>query len=284
MKTRTVSGRDLKKQHEHGKRGIGTVAWDSHDDKKQIQSAIEMIRKRQAYGPGTIVNMVREASKRLPDFWASWAELFEFAFDEENPVIKWGEEIWYATGESVTYDSFEDFYTNECEAFLGPYDELKELLRQYRLNNVSDDQARRYFEEINRQREVVAENPEGAPPVNPWGRGGKPKNVLDNVQDNKAPTGNSQAATLRRIIRTAEGHATPRTPAPTPEKQQQAQELLSEIKAGAMSANAAAIALGFRKKKTPPENAIHWLARCDDEQLAEVVLWLKEKFDGDIPW
>ena len=48
-------------------------------------------------------------------------------------------------------------------------------------------------------------------------------------------------------------------------------DLLSRVESGELSANAAAIEAGFRKVKTAPEQVMHWLNKCDPEELVEVL-------------
>jgi hypothetical protein len=79
--------------------------------------------------------------------------------------------------------------------------------------------------------------------------------ILDNVQDNKAPTGNSVEATIRRLRKDHE-------------------ELYARWLTGELSANAAAIEAGFRKKFTPFEQTERLIAKhrpeFTDDQCAKL--------------
>jgi hypothetical protein len=100
---------------------------------------------------------------------------------------------------------------------------------------------------------------EGGGDNNPYGRNGKPNDLItvDIVNSDSRPTGNSAAAALRRLAKD------------TP-------ELHAQVLAGELSPNAAAIEAGFRKRKFQlPDDAIaagRYLAgRVDKEWLLAMV-------------
>jgi hypothetical protein len=72
----------------------------------------------------------------------------------------------------------------------------------------------------------------------------------DNVtQLTKTEKGNSRAYTVSRL-------------------QREAPELFAQVAAGEISANAAAIKAGFRKRKSPLDQLLHWWARCGEQERA----------------
>ncbi len=73
------------------------------------------------------------------------------------------------------------------------------------------------------------------------------RNILDNVRE--APAGNSRSYTVSRL-------------------QREAPELFAQVAAGKISANAAAIKAGFRKRKSPLDQLLHWWARCGEQERA----------------
>jgi hypothetical protein len=50
--------------------------------------------------------------------------------------------------------------------------------------------------------------------------------------------------------------------------QREAPELFAKVAAGEISANAAAIKAGFRKRKSPLDQLLHWWARCGEQERA----------------
>lgn len=81
--------------------------------------------------------------------------------------------------------------------------------------------------------------------------GGKFDNVKNANGEGKTATGNSRAYNLNRLKR-------------------EAPELFEEVKSGKMSANAAAIKAGFRKKDTDHEKAVKLLKKLDRLELMDL--------------
>ncbi len=75
----------------------------------------------------------------------------------------------------------------------------------------------------------------------------KQHNSFDTVKGTNASTGNSRAYTVSRL-------------------QREAPELFAKVAAGEISANAAAIKAGFRKRKSPLDHLLHWWARCGEQE------------------
>ena len=73
------------------------------------------------------------------------------------------------------------------------------------------------------------------------------RNLPDNVKEVTA--GNSRAYTVSRL-------------------QREAPDLFAKVAAGEISANAAAIKAGFRKRKSPLDQLLHWWARCGKQERA----------------
>ena len=73
------------------------------------------------------------------------------------------------------------------------------------------------------------------------------RNLPDNVKEVTA--GNSRAYTVSRL-------------------QREAPDLFAKVAAGEISANAAAIKAGFRKRKSPLDHLLHWWARCGEQERA----------------
>jgi hypothetical protein len=73
------------------------------------------------------------------------------------------------------------------------------------------------------------------------------RNLPDNVKEVTA--GNSRAYTVSRL-------------------QREAPDLFAKVAAGEISANAAAIKAGFRKRKSPLDQLLHWWARCGEQERA----------------
>lgn len=92
--------------------------------------------------------------------------------------------------------------------------------------------------DIKAQVESARENPAAK-----HGEVGNGRSRVDNVKSTRG--GNETEYTLRRLAR--DGH----------------DELLDAIEAGEISVNQAAIQVGYRKKKTPEELAIHHFNRCE---------------------
>lgn len=78
---------------------------------------------------------------------------------------------------------------------------------------------------------------------------GQRTDIVDIVNEVKPSKGNSRAYTVSRL-------------------QREAPELFAKVAAGEMSANAAAIKAGFRKRKSPLDHLMHWWARCGEQERA----------------
>jgi len=82
------------------------------------------------------------------------------------------------------------------------------------------------------------------------GRAGRPaKESQDNITGISTPRGTGKAYTVSRL-------------------QREAPELFAKVAAGEISANAAAIKAGFRKRKSPLDQLLHWWARCGEQERA----------------
>jgi hypothetical protein len=89
----------------------------------------------------------------------------------------------------------------------------------------------------------------------------------NNVIGDRSPVGNSKAYTCERLKRVAP-------------------ELFEEVKAGRMSANAAAIQAGIRKKPTAEEQCVKWFKKCKDKNaMLDQLMRIKvqEMIDECIP-
>ena len=73
-----------------------------------------------------------------------------------------------------------------------------------------------------------------------------PDNSVNNI-NRTASKGTSKAYTVSRL-------------------QREAPELFAKVAAGEISANAAAIKAGFRKRKSPLDHLLHWWARCGEQE------------------
>lgn len=78
---------------------------------------------------------------------------------------------------------------------------------------------------------------------------GKRTDLVDNVTHVEKPKGNSRSYAVGRL-------------------QREAPELFAKVAAGEISANAAAIKAGFRKRKSPLDQLLHWWARCGEQERA----------------
>jgi len=265
MKTRLLEGFEVKKPNERGQRGEGAVAWSNAHSETMIRKTIKRIAEGKTYGAGTIVNMCRESAEKLPTFWDDWAELFELAFAGDDPKIKWGEPIYPESGLEVIYESFDDFYQNECAAWLGPYEALQDKLLRFSGGKITREQG---AAEIEALCQAARDNPiaeqggarEGAgrpaADAEPDNQGdnvplnNKPVNQVDNINLNNEPKGGTgKTYTLRRLARDRP-------------------DLLAKVEAGELSAHAAAIEAGFRKKPTPLEAARKAFEKLTPDQRA----------------
>ena len=77
----------------------------------------------------------------------------------------------------------------------------------------------------------------------------KQHNSFATVKGTNASTGNSRAYTVSRL-------------------QRESPELFAKVASGEISANAAAIKAGFRKRKSPLDQLLHWWARCGEQERA----------------
>ena len=82
-----------------------------------------------------------------------------------------------------------------------------------------------------------------------WNTHPDPKVILDNIQDNKAPTGTSKDAALRRL-------------------RKDRADLHEKVIAGEISAHAAMIDAGFRKKPTPEEVCVKAFRKAENRMEA----------------
>ena len=78
---------------------------------------------------------------------------------------------------------------------------------------------------------------------------GQRTDIVDIVNEVKPSKGNSRAYTVSRL-------------------QRESPELFAKVAAGQISANAAAIKAGFRKRKSPLDQLLHWWARCGEQERA----------------
>jgi len=76
-----------------------------------------------------------------------------------------------------------------------------------------------------------------------WDTHPEPEVTVDNINDNIRPTGTSKDAALRRL-------------------RKDRPDLLERVLSDELSANAAMVEAGFRKKKTPEELALHNFRKC----------------------
>ena len=82
---------------------------------------------------------------------------------------------------------------------------------------------------------------------------GQRTDIVDNVNEVNTSKGNSRAYTVSRL-------------------QRQRPDLFAQVAAGELSANAAAIKAGFRKRKSPLDQLLHWWARCGEQERADFLL------------
>jgi len=78
---------------------------------------------------------------------------------------------------------------------------------------------------------------------------GSRTDLVDNVTQVGKPKGNSRSYAVSRL-------------------QREAPDLFAKVAAGEISANAAAIKAGFRKRKSPLDHLLHWWARCGEQERA----------------
>jgi hypothetical protein len=76
---------------------------------------------------------------------------------------------------------------------------------------------------------------------------GQRTDIVHNINEVRTSKGTSRAYTVSRL-------------------QREAPELFAKVAAGEISANAAAIKAGFRKRKSPLDHLLHWWARCGEQE------------------
>lgn len=76
---------------------------------------------------------------------------------------------------------------------------------------------------------------------------------------------------MTRFIRDIHSEETP------PERKQELQTLLSDVKGGAKSVHRAAVAAGYRKERTPYQQAIYWISKCSAEEKEDIVAHLQSE-------
>lgn len=91
----------------------------------------------------------------------------------------------------------------------------------------------------------------------------------DNVTSGQR--GNSNEYTMSRFIRDIHSEETP------PERKQQLLPLLEDVKAGRKSVHRAAVAAGYRKEKTPYQQAVYWISKCSAEEKEDIAAHLQSE-------
>lgn len=72
----------------------------------------------------------------MPVFWQEMNRLFETVL----PHVDWANPTYIIDGEEK-YASFDDFYARECETWMGPLDEFRQVVRQHQTGVITDEQA-----------------------------------------------------------------------------------------------------------------------------------------------
>ena len=169
----------------------------------------------------------------------------------------WRQFVVEQTGEQVTFDTFSDFVSADLPEGLGA--DKTTLLNLCSLR--SSDEHRKAFALIEAAYDPAGdEKGKGGGGNNPHGCKGKPSGItVNNVNaDSPArPVGNSREATMRRLRK---DHP----------------QLHQQVVAGDLSANAAAVKAGFRKKLTALEAAIKAYEKLDPREQLQFATYLAE--------
>jgi len=158
---------------------------------------------------------------------------------------------WATTGAwKKLADSWQDFLANWVKAddeTIRAVANLESVLKYGCARLVEDEVARAERDDIDQLRKGG----------NPTGRNqhSKDKGTVDDVNSSSAgrPTGNSKAYVVRRLLKHGR------------------RDLVDRIEAGEISANAAAIQAGIRKKPTPLEISLKQLPKLTDDEWGELV-------------
>lgn len=136
----------------------------------------------------------------------------------------------------VAHDSFEHYVTDNLPTGLGTTIQM--------LKNICRDDT----EALNEIDKAVQRK------AGDWDTHPNPDVIVDNINDTKRPTGTSKASALRRL-------------------RKDRADLHEKVIAGEISAHAAMVDAGFRKKPTPTEICIKAFGKCEN-RLATVKLIL----------
>jgi len=158
---------------------------------------------------------------------------------------------WATTGAwKKLADSWQDFLANWVKAddeTIRAVANLESVLKYGCARLVEQEVARAERDDIDQLRKGG----------NPTGRNqhSKDKGTVDDVNSSSAgrPTGNSKAYVVRRLLKHGR------------------RDLVDRIEAGEISANAAAIQAGIRKKPTPLEISLKQLPKLTDDEWGELV-------------
>jgi len=158
---------------------------------------------------------------------------------------------WATTGAwKKLADTWQDFLANWVKAddeTIRAVANLESVLKYGCARLVEDEVARAERDDIDQLRKGG----------NPTGRNqhSKDKGTVDDVNSSSAgrPTGNSKAYVVRRLLKHGR------------------RDLVDRIEAGEISANAAAIQAGIRKKPTPLEISLKQLPKLTDDEWGELV-------------
>lgn len=145
----------------------------------------------------------------------------------------WREFYCEPVQEVVRHESFEAYVTDELPTGLGTT--VRFLLHVCRDDSEAEDAI-----------DKATKNDPGPPEGNH--NAAKDKTTLDNIQDSKAPTGTSRQAAIRRL-------------------RKDRPDLHAEVIAGNLSAHAAMVSAGFRKKPTPDDQCVKAFLRADRREV-----------------
>ncbi len=100
----------------------------------ELAYALKLVENGEMPAEEIVLTAIRAVNYKLPEYWVEMARLI----DAGMPHIQWPIKNQLVDGRE--YATFDEFYHEECEGFLGPFDQLKTMLAGYRSGAVTREE------------------------------------------------------------------------------------------------------------------------------------------------
>lgn len=207
-----------------------------------IKIAMYEMKEGKYSGLDVLLCAARTLRIDMPRFWEQIAALF----DEAVPTVDWSKPSYVIDGED-RYESFEDFYSRECENWIGPFDHFKTVVSKYLSGDMDSAQATEALQ-------ASANVKRGAPAGNQNAAKDSENNceicTTDSSQSSRAKQNGVSRRTQIKLDRLAKDRP----------------DLLAKVKFGELSVNAAAMEAGIVKAPSRVDRAITAFRQLSDDE------------------